>query len=85
VRRHRFSVLGSAFLSGCTLSPSIAVVGTYFPDWLFCIVGATGVTVAVYAGLAHRGKADKLGPVEVVYPTLLVFFALVGWLVFFRN
>jgi hypothetical protein len=85
VTRLRFPVLGSAFLSGCTLSPSIAVLGAYFPDWLFCIVGATCATVAFYAALARRGRADKLGPVQLVYPTLLVLFSLVGWLVFFRN
>jgi hypothetical protein len=78
-------MLGCAALAGCSLSPSIAVVGAYFPDWLFCLVGAVLATVLVYAGLSARGRADSLGPAPLVYPTLLLLFALLGWLIFFRN
>lgn len=78
-------ILGCTALAGCSLSPSIAVVGAYFPDWLFCLVGATIATAVVYAGLAARGRAHSFGPAPVVYPTLLLLFALAGWLIFFRN
>jgi hypothetical protein len=74
-----------ATLVGCSLSPSIAVVGAYFPDWLFCLVGGLVGTVVVHAGLSSRGHAGSLGPKPVVYPTLLLLFSLLGWLIFFRN
>jgi hypothetical protein len=85
VGRLSLSLLGCAAVGGCALSPSIGVVGAYFPDWLFCLIAAAVATVAVYASLASRGRAENFGPAPVVYPTLLLFFALVAWLIFFRN
>jgi hypothetical protein len=85
VGRLSLSLLGCAAVAGCAFSPSIGVVGAYFPDWLFCLVGAVVATVAVYASLASRGLAENFGPAPVVYPTLLLFFALLAWLIFFRN
>jgi hypothetical protein len=85
VGRLSLSLLGCAAVAGCAFSPSIGVVGAYFPDWLFCLVGAVLATVAVYATLASRGRAENFGPAPVVYPTLLLFFALLAWLIFFRN
>ncbi|HDS1775803.1 TPA: hypothetical protein QEM49_000264 [Pseudomonas putida] len=29
-----------ALVDGCSTVPSINVFGAYFPDWLFCIMGA---------------------------------------------
>jgi cell division protein FtsX len=78
-------MLGCAACAGCSLSPSIAVLGAFFPDWLFCLVGALVATLVVHTGLSARGHADSLGPKPLVYPTLLLLFALLGWLIFFRN
>ncbi|MFM0632442.1 YtcA family lipoprotein, partial [Paraburkholderia xenovorans] len=35
-------------ISGCANSPSIGVLGAYFPDWLFCIVAGVVLTVVIY-------------------------------------
>jgi hypothetical protein len=71
--------------AGCSLSPSIAVVGAYFPDWLFCLVGAVVLASVLHAVLGARGHADSLGPKPLVYPVLVLLFSLLGWLIFFRN
>jgi hypothetical protein len=62
-------------LAKCSLS-----VPSYHPDLLLIVA-----TVAVCASLAARGRAENFGPAPVVYPTLLLFFALLAWLIFFRN
>jgi hypothetical protein len=72
-------------ISGCANSPSIGVLGAYFPDWLFCIVTGVVLTVVIYVSLKHL-QADRLmGPAALVYPTLVAFFALAVWLVLFQH
>lgn len=71
--------------SGCTISPSVNVLGAYFPDWLFCIVAGVVLTVVVYQVLARLPERRWFGPSAVVYPTLAALFALVTWLLFFQQ
>ncbi|WNC89162.1 YtcA family lipoprotein [Paraburkholderia sp. FT54] len=72
-------------MSGCTNSPSISVLGAYFPDWLFCIVAGVVLTVVIYL-ILNRLQADHLmGPSAVVYPTLVAFLALAVWLMLFQH
>jgi hypothetical protein len=72
-------------ISGCANSPSIAVLGAYFPDWLFCIVAGVVLTVVIYL-ILKRLQADHLmGPSAVVYPTLVTFLALAVWLMLFKH
>lgn len=75
-----------ALLGGCSTAPSINVLGAYFPDWLFCIVGAivaAGVLHAVLrtAGLSHQTQGLTL---PLAYSSLTVSLALIGWLTFFN-
>jgi hypothetical protein len=72
-------------LAGCARSPSLAVLGAYFPDWLFCITGAViGVAVARIA-VAKSGDPLRFGPPALFYPALAAFFSLAGWLIFFQH
>jgi hypothetical protein len=74
----------AVLLSGCANSPSIAVLGAYFPDWLFCMVAGVALTVVIYL-IANRLQAGQLiGPSAIVYPTLVTFLSLAVWLVLFK-
>jgi hypothetical protein len=70
-------------LPSCSRSPSISVLGAYFPDWLFCIVGAVVAAVLIRLLLLRAGLDDWLDPPAVAYPALVALLAFVGWLVFF--
>ena len=74
-------------LSGCTVSPSIGVLGAYFPDWLFCIVGALVMTALINRICIKSGWDQFSGrPIAViVYPAIAVILALGCWLAFFQN
>jgi hypothetical protein len=72
-------------ISGCSRSPSIGVLGAYFPDWLFCIVGGVALTVIIYLILKRLQVDHLLGPSAVVYPTLVAFIALAVWLTLFQH
>jgi hypothetical protein len=66
-------------------SPSIDVLGSYFPAWLLCIV--VGVVLTIVARLLFVAwKLDKhLLPAPIIYPCLTAVFAMTVWLIFFRN
>ncbi|MDB5785439.1 YtcA family lipoprotein [Caballeronia mineralivorans] len=79
------AAVAAGLLSGCESSPSIGVLGAYFPDWLFCIVAGVVLTVVIYL-MVKRLQADHLmGPSAVVYPTLVAFLALAVWLMLFQH
>ena len=69
--------------SGCSRAPSIEVIGSFFPGWMFCIVGALILTGMVRMVLVHRQVETKVGPLVVFYPGLAVAFSCLLWLVFF--
>lgn len=71
-------------MSGCVSSPSVAVLGAYFPDWMFCIVAGVLLTMVVYQ-ILKRLRADRaIGPSALVYPAFVAFFSLAVWLTAFR-
>jgi hypothetical protein len=79
------AAIAAVLVSGCAASPSIGVLGAYFPDWLFCIVAGVALTVVIYLILKRLQVDHLLGPSAVVYPTLVTFLALAVWLVLFQH
>ena len=69
--------------SGCSRAPSIEVIGSFFPAWMFCILAALVVTGLIRMGLARRGLERKLGPLIVFYPCLAVAITCLLWLLLF--
>jgi hypothetical protein len=78
------AAIASVPLSGCENSPSIDVLGAYFPAWLFCIVAGVGLTIVIYLLIKHFQAGHLVWPAAVVYPTLVTFLSLVVWLVLFK-
>ncbi|HDG0629586.1 TPA: hypothetical protein PFA69_003709 [Serratia marcescens] len=79
------SVSVVALLSGChPPSPSINIVGAYFPDWLFCIVGGTLSTVVIYIFLSSKKRENWLSPYILTYPLLIALFSIGYWTFFFN-
>lgn len=77
----------NAFATGFAVSPSLDVLGAFFPDWMFCIVGAVLLTVLMHYVLRSAGASRRAGRWIwlMVYPSLGIIFALSGWLLFFQN
>jgi hypothetical protein len=74
-------------LAGChsTHSPTVDVLGSYFPAWIICIVA--GLTLAIITRLILVGfKLNAyLRPAPLIYLCLTVCFTLAAWLIFFKN
>ncbi len=78
--------LMTLLLGGCAVSPSINVLGAYFPDWMFCVVGAMGVATLVHFVMrALRGPSRTVSPLPVTYFAVTAVVALAAWLAFFAN
>jgi len=69
--------------TGCSRAPSIDFIGTFFPVWMLCILSAIAITGLIRAGLVRWGLEQKLGPLVVVYPSLVVAISCLLWLVWF--
>jgi hypothetical protein len=74
----------SVLLDGCAIAPSIGLLGAYFPDWLFCIIAGVVLALTLFLILKRFDYDRLLGPPAIVYPTLVTFFSLAAWLVFFQ-
>ncbi|MCP3705578.1 YtcA family lipoprotein [Paraburkholderia sp. CNPSo 3274] len=79
------AVMATVSISGCAnYSPSLNVLGAYFPDWLFCIVAGVVLTIVIYLMLKRFEADHLLAPPAVTYPMLVAFLSLAVWLMLFQ-
>jgi hypothetical protein len=83
--RRSLILLLAASLAGCTRfhSPTIDVLGSYFPAWLICMV--CGVALTMIARIAFVAAGLRVYPAPLVYPCLMAFFSIAVWLIFYQN
>ena len=68
-------------LVGCSRTPSIDILGSFFPAWLVCFAGATLLTALTRLILMRIQVKLELG--VLAYPSLTALFAFALWLMFF--
>jgi len=85
MKKRGLAAAASYLLTGCTIAPSVNVLGAYFPDWLFCIVAGVILTAVIHAIVSKRNIEPWLAPAALTYPALTTLFSLAVWLVFFQN
>ena len=69
--------------SGCSKAPSVEFIGTFFPVWMVCILAALAITGVIRTVLVRLGWEQRLGPLVVFYPSLMVAISCLLWLVSF--
>ena len=69
--------------ASCSRAPSIEVIGSFFPAWMFCIIASLIITGLIRLELARRGLEQKLNPLVVFYPSLAVTISCMLWLILF--
>ena len=89
---NRFSIflaaLPALLLTGCQAaehSPTVDVLGSYFPAWIVCIVLGLALTIITRHIFIIVKLHSHLRPVLLVYLCLMICFTLAIWLLFFRN
>jgi hypothetical protein len=66
-------------------SPSVDVLGSYFPAWMISIVIGLALTLISRQLLIVSKINVHLRPAPIVYLSLLAAFTLATWLVLFQN
>jgi hypothetical protein len=66
-------------------SPTVDVLGSYFPAWMACII--SGLTLALIAHwIVQVGNLKPyLGPAPLIYSCLMIIFTFATWILFYQN
>ncbi|NYF90490.1 hypothetical protein HDF08_002592 [Edaphobacter lichenicola] len=70
--------------AGCNHAPSIDIIGSFFPVWMLCLSIAVVLAFVVRYLLARWHLESEVGPVALFYPSVVVLFTSLLWLIFFR-
>ena len=69
--------------TGCGRAPSIDVIGSFLPSWMFCITAAVIATGVVRRQLARHRLEHEIPALAVFYPSLAIALACFLWLILF--
>ena len=81
-------LLPALLSSGCRTgmrSPTIDVLGSYFPAWMVCILLGIAATIVVRQILVGLRLDAHLRPAGLVYASMMVLWTMAAWLVLFSN
>jgi YtcA family len=74
----------SSVLMGCARAPSIDILGSFFPVWMVCLSAAVVLTFFARSLIVRCRLESHVGPVVLFYPSLVVLFSCLLWLISFR-
>jgi heme/copper-type cytochrome/quinol oxidase subunit 2 len=72
------------FCAGCAQSPSMDVMGSFFPAWMICLTIAVILTFVVRYLLVRYRLESEVGPLALFYPSVVLLFSALLWLILFR-
>jgi hypothetical protein len=75
---------GCSLLSGCGQAPSVEVIGSFFPVWMLCVAIAVVLAFVLRYVLLRLKLESEVGPLALFYPSAIVLFTSLLWLIFFR-
>ena len=66
-------------------SPTVDVLGSYFPAWMVCII--SGLLLALIAHwIVQVGHLKPyFGPTPLIYCCLMIIFTFATWILFYQN
>jgi hypothetical protein len=79
------TILSPLLLAGCAHSPTLDVLGSYFPAWMVCIVLGLALTVITRQLLIGFKLNVHLWFAGLVYVCMTVLWTLAVWLLCFKN
>ena len=70
--------------TSCSRAPSVEIVGSFFPIWMVCVTIAVILTFFARKVLVRLKLESEVGPVALFYPSMVVSFSCLLWLLIFR-
>jgi len=66
-------------------SPTVDVLGSYFPAWMICIVSGLMLTLVAHWIVQVCHLKPYLGPVPLIYSCMMIIFTFAIWILFYQN
>ena len=66
-------------------SPTVDLLGSYFPAWMICIVGGLTLTLVAHWIVQVGRLKPYLGPAPLIYSCLMIIFTFATWILFYQN
>ena len=66
-------------------SPTIDILGSYFPAWMICIVSGLTLTLVAHWIVQMCRLKPYLGPTPLIYSCLMIIFTFATWILFYQN
>src|SRR2546426_4049316 len=64
-------------------SPTIDILGSYFPAWMVCIISGLTLTLIVHWIVQVCHLKAYLGPPPLLYSSLMIIFTFATWILFY--
>jgi YtcA family len=69
---------------GCSRAPSVDIIGSFFPVWMVCLTIAIILAACLRLLLLRFRLESEVGPLALFYPSAVVLFTCLLWLILFR-
>jgi len=66
-------------------SPTVDILGSYFPAWMVCIVSGLTLTLVAHWIVQVCNLKPYIGPAPLIYSSLMIIFTFATWILFYQN
>ncbi len=66
-------------------SPTVDVLGSYFPAWMVCILSGLALTLIAHWIVQVGNLKPYIGPAPLIYSSLMTIFTFATWILFYQN
>jgi YtcA-like protein len=66
-------------------SPTIDILGSYFPAWMICIVSGLTLTLVTRWIIRAYHLESYASPAPLIYTCLTIIYTFVTWIIFYQN
>jgi hypothetical protein len=66
-------------------SPTIDILGSYFPAWMICIVSGLTLTLLSRWIIRAYHLEDYATPAPLIYTCLMLIYTFGTWIIFYHN
>jgi hypothetical protein len=66
-------------------SPTIDILGSYFPAWMICIVSGLTLTLVTRWIIQAYRLEPYASPAPLIYTCLTIIYTFVTWIIFYQN
>src|ERR1700741_2950764 len=66
-------------------SPTVDILGSYFPAWMICILSGLTLTFVAHWIVQLCNLKPYIGPAPLIYSSLMIIFTFATWILFYQN